>query len=49
MDGDDGKGAGAVDDGKTVLLQRASAPTVDTAHTAVLTVEGKHGEVQFLE
>ena len=40
----DGEGAGAVDGGETVLLQRAGAPAVDAAHAAVFSVDGEHGE-----
>ena len=42
--GSDGEGAGAVMGWDAVLLQRASAPTVDAAHAAVLTVKGKDSE-----
>ena len=37
----DGEGAGAVDGRDAVLLQRTGAPTVDAAHAALLSVEGK--------
>ena len=40
----DGEGAGAVNGGETVLLQRTGAPTVDAAHTTVFAVKGEDGE-----
>ena len=39
----DGEGAGAVDGGDAVLLQRTGAPAVDATHAAVLTVKGENG------
>ena len=44
MDGDNGEGAGAVDGGQTVLLQRTGTPTVDATHAAVLAVKRQEEE-----
>lgn len=45
----DGEGAGAVDGGDAVLLQRTGTPAVDAAHAAVLAVKRENGESRFLE
>ncbi len=39
----EGEGAGAIDGGEAVCVQRTGAPTVDAAHAAVLAVEGQDG------
>ena len=41
--GGEGEGAGAVDGGETVCVQRAGAPAVDAAHATVLTIESQDG------